>query len=83
MTRRAGLLLLLLGAIGAWIGVRAYRMGYIGDPCERLRERCAHVSAAELDVATGCAVIGLKSFGQKWQGPMCVKALAVLENKGQ
>lgn len=81
MTRRAGLLLVVLAALVGWIGYGAYRVGIIGDPCGRLRERCANVSVLELDVAMKCATVGLMTFGQRMPGPTCVKVLALVEAK--
>ena len=83
MTRRAGLLLAVLVTLVGGIGYGAYRVGILGDPCERLRERCANVSVLDLDVAMKCATVGLMTFGQRMPGPTCAKVLALVEDKGQ
>ncbi len=83
MTRRAQLLALLLVVLVGAIVARAYQVGLLPDPCERLRNRCAEASQSglELDVAMKCSMIGVAAFGREMKPLACANLLGELKRK--
>lgn len=75
---RTGWLLLVLGVIVGWIGIRAYQVGLF-NACDQLRERCSQAASVSIDDSVNCAAFAFASMGRKVSNTMCMKALEVMD----